>query len=211
MRPRILIADDHGLVVAGVSKLLEKDFEIAGVANDGRELIDLAKEQRPDAILLDISMPLLNGIEATRQICSEVPTAKIVVLTQQTGKEYVHAALQAGAKGYVVKQSAPTELVTALQEVLAGRYYLTSLVITSEIASFVRGAGTPYEWFGSQLTPRQREVLQLVGEGKTGKEIAGILQISIKTVEFHKAKLMDQLGLHTTAELTRYALEHGMI
>jgi DNA-binding NarL/FixJ family response regulator len=210
-KPRIVIADDHSLIVAGLSKLLEKDFEIAGVASNGRELVELAEQSKPDAILLDISMPLLNGIEASRQICRAVPKAKIVVLTQQTGKEYVQAALQAGARGYVVKQSAPTELVTALREVLAGRFYITRLVVPKEISTLVDRGGNPLEWFAGQLTPRQREVLQLVGEGKSGKEIAEILGISVKTVEFHKAKLMDQLGLHTTAELTRYALEHGII
>lgn len=210
-KPRILLADDHSLVVAGLSKLLEKDFEIAGVASNGRELVDLAVQLRPDAILIDISMPLLNGIEATRQICKAAPKSRVVVLTQQTGKEYVQAALQAGAKGYVVKQSAPTELLTALREVLAGRFYITRLVISKEIASLLNSGGNPLEWFAGQLTPRQREVLQLVGEGKSGKEIADILDISVKTVEFHKAKLMDQLNLHTTAELTRYAIEHGII
>jgi DNA-binding NarL/FixJ family response regulator len=211
MKPRILIADDHSLVLAGLSKLLEKEFEIVGVAGNGRELVQLAQECRPEAILLDITMPLLNGIEAARQICKSIPDCKIVVLTQQTGKEYVQAAFQAGAKGYVVKQSAPTELVTALHDVLAGRYYITSLVVPKEIASLLRDGRSPHEWFAGQLTPRQREVLQLVGEGKSGKEIADILHISLKTVEFHKAKLMDHLGLHTTAELTRYALEHGII
>lgn len=211
MKPRILLADDHGLVVAGLSKLLEKEFEIIGAASNGRELVELAEEGKPDVILLDISMPLLNGVEATRQICRANPKAKIVVLTQQTGKEYVQAALQAGAKGYVVKQSIPTELVTALHEVLAGRYYVTRLVIPKEIVSLLNGGGNLHEWFAGQLTPRQREVLQLIGEGKSGKEIADVLRISVKTVEFHKSKLMDQLGLHTTAELTRYALEHGII
>jgi DNA-binding NarL/FixJ family response regulator len=210
-KPRIVIADDHSLLVAGLSKLLEKDFEIIGVASNGRELVEMAEQHRPDAILIDISMPLLNGIEATRQICRAVPKTKIVVLTQQTGKEYVQAALQSGARGYVLKQSAPTELLTALREVLAGRFYITRLVIPKEVATLLDTGGNPLEWFAGQLTARQREVLQLVGEGKSGKEIADILQISVKTVEFHKAKLMDQLGLHTTAELTRYAIEHGII
>lgn len=210
-KPRILIADDHSLMVAGLSKLLEKNFEVAGVASDGREVVDLAMQIQPDAILLDISMPLLNGIEATRQISKALPKTRVVVLTQQVGKEYVQAALQAGARGYVVKQSAPTELVTALREVLAGRFYITRLVVPQEVAGLLDAGGNPLEWFAGQLTPRQREVLQLVGEGKSGKEIANILNISVKTVEFHKAKLMDQLGLHTTAELTRYAIEHGII
>lgn len=211
IKPRILIADDHSLVVAGLSKLLEKDFEIAGVASNGRELLELAEEQRPDAILLDISMPLLNGIEATRQVCKSIPKTRVVVLTQQTGKEYVKAALQAGARGYVVKQSAPTELLTALREVLAGRFYIARQIAPKEIANLLDNGGNPLDWFTGSLTGRQREVLQLVGEGKSGKEIGDILQISVKTVEFHKAKLMDQLGLRTTAELTRYAIEHGIV
>lgn len=210
-RPRILLADDHSLVVAGLSKLLEREFEIIGIASNGRDLVDLAEKQRPDLILVDISMPLLNGIEATRQICKTVPNPKILVLSQQTGKEYVLAALQAGAKGYVVKQSAPAELVTAIHEILAGRFYITRLVIPKEIATLFDPGGNAHSWFAGQLTPRQREVLQLIGEGKSGKEIAEILDISVKTVEFHKTKLMGQLGLHTTAELTRYALEHGII
>jgi DNA-binding NarL/FixJ family response regulator len=210
-KPRIVLADDHSLVVAGLSKLLEKDFEIVGVAGNGRELVEMAQQRKPDLILVDISMPLLNGIEATRQLCKAIPRARVVVLTQQTGKDYVQAALQAGARGYVVKQSAPTELLTALREVLAGRFYITSLVVPKDVIRVLSGGGTPHEWFASGLTPRQREVLQLVGEGKTGKEIADILQISIKTVEFHKAKLMDHLGLHSTAELTRYAIEQGII
>lgn len=211
MKPRILLADDHSLVAAGICKLLEKDFDIVGVVTTGREVVELAEKRKPDAILLDISMPLLNGIEATRQICKTNSHAKVLVLTQQTAKEYVQAALQAGAKGYVVKQSAPTELLTALREILAGRFYITRLVIPKEIATLLEAGATPDAWFGTELTPRQREVLQLVGEGKSGKEIAEILAISVKTVEFHKSKLMDQLGLHTTAELTRYALEHGII
>lgn len=211
VKPRILLADDHSLVVAGLSKLLEKEFEIVGIAKNGRELVEMAQQRKPDAILLDISMPLLNGIEATRQICTAMPRVRVLVLTQQTGKEYVQAALQAGARGYVVKQSAPAELVTALREVLAGRFYITSLVAPRELLGVLSSGGVPHQWFGSELTPRQREVLQLVGEGKSGKEIAEVLQISIKTVEFHKAKLMDQLGLHSTAELTRYALEQGII
>lgn len=211
MKPRILLADDHSLVVAGLSKLLEQEFEVIGVASNGRELVDLASQLRPDAILLDISMPLLNGIEATRQICQAFPSARIVVLTQQTGKEYVQAALQAGARGYLVKQSAPTELVTALHEVLSGRFYITSLVIPKDLSSLLGSGANMRQWFATQLTPRQREVLQLIGEGKSGKEIAEVLRISVKTVEFHKAKLMGELGLRTTAELTRYALEHGII
>ncbi len=211
MKPRLLLADDHALVLAGLSKLLEEQFDIVGTVSNGRELLDIVQRRKPDLILLDISMPQLNGIEAARQIQKIAPNIKIIILTQQTGKEYVQAAFQAGAKAYVLKQSAAAELITALEEVRAGRYYITPSIVPKDSLSTSGAKLSPTHWFGGQLTPRQREVLQLVGEGKSGKEIANALQISVKTVEFHKARLMDQLSLRTTAELTRYAIEHGII
>ena len=211
MKPRLLLADDHALVTAGITKLLDEQFDVIGTVNNGRELLDAVDSKKPDLVLLDISMPLLNGIEAARQIQKTAPNTKIVVLTQQSGKDYVYAAFLAGAKGYVLKQSAASELIKALQEVRAGHYYITPSLIPREATGILQNNVNPQDWFASQLTPRQREVLQLVGEGKSGKEIADTLHISVKTVEFHKARLMDQLGLHTTAELTRYALEHGII
>lgn len=211
MKPRLLLVDDHALVLAGLSKLLDEQFEVIGTLNNGRELLKVVQRQEPDLILLDISMPLLNGIEAARQVQRIAPHIKIIVLTQQTGKEYVQAAFQAGARGYILKQSAAEELLTALEEVRAGRYYITPSLVPQDIAGVLDGTLNPQAWFASELTPRQREVLQLVGEGKAGKEIADTLHISLKTVEFHKARLMDQLGLHTTAELTRYAIQQGII
>lgn len=211
MRPKLLLADDHALVVAGLCKLLDQHFDVIGTVSNGRELLNAVDRQRPDLILLDISMPLLNGIEAARQAQKKAPEVKIVVLTQQTAREYVQAAFEAGARGYILKQSAAEELIVALNEVQAGRYYITPSLIPKEVAGLIDTATNPHLWFGTQLTSRQREVLQLIGEGKSGKEIAFTLQISVKTVEFHKARLMDQLDLHTIAELTRYAIEHGII
>jgi DNA-binding NarL/FixJ family response regulator len=156
-------------------------------------------------------MPLLNGMEAARQIHASAPNVKVVFLTQQSHRTYVEEAFRAGASGYILKQSAASELVSALHEVLSGRYYVTPAVAGADIAAQLNGVANPADLFGSRLTPRQREVLQLVAEGKAAKEIAGIIGISVKTVEFHKAAIMEELGLRTTAELTRYAMEHGIV
>lgn len=210
-RSTLLLADDHTILLDGVRKLLESEYEIVGCAADGRELVAATLGLCPDAVLLDIGMPLLNGIEAARQIQRNSPHVKIVFLTQQSHRSYVQEAFRAGAAGYVLKQSAATELSTALREVLDGRYYVTPLVAGDEVASRLDPNTNPSELFGGTLTPRQREVLQLVAEGKAAKEIAAIVGISVKTVEFHKAAIMEELGLRTTAELTRYALQHGIV
>jgi len=209
VKPRLLIADDHGLVVEGLGKLLESEFDIIGWAANGRELVDLTRTLIPDIVIVDISMPELNGIEAMRQIVAENQTVKFVVLTQQTDRQYVQAAFRAGAHAYVVKQSAAAELRTAIREVLEGRFYVAPSIPRATDAP-IDPNRNPSEFFGGGLTPRQREVLQLVAEGKAAKEIAMILHISPKTVEFHKACLMDQLGLRSTAELTRYAISQGI-
>lgn len=210
---RILLADDHVMVSEALCTILEKDYEVAGSAKDGRELVEMAGRLTPDAIVLDISMPELNGIEACRQLQASGCTAKVVFVTQQLDPEYVRAAFDAGAMGYVAKQSASSELLRAVRLALLGRYYVTPLVSAeTEIGSAETvQRSNPAELFGSRLTGRQREVLQLVAEGKTTKEIASTLNISVKTVEFHRSSVMDQLGLRTTAELTRYALIHRII
>jgi DNA-binding NarL/FixJ family response regulator len=210
---RILVADDHVMVSEAICSILEKNYEVAGIAKDGRELVEKAFQLRPDVIVLDISMPELNGIEACRQLQALGCTAKVVFVTQQLGSEYVRAAFDAGAMGYVAKQSASSELLQAVRLALMGRYYVTPLVASgpdNEPAPKIQRSN-PAEMFGARLTGRQREVLQLVAEGKTTKEIAAALNISVKTVEFHRSCVMDQLGLRTTAELTRYALIHGVI
>jgi DNA-binding NarL/FixJ family response regulator len=210
---RILIADDHMMVLEGLCAVLEREYQIVGTANDGRRLVEKAEQLRPDVIALDVSMPELNGIEACRQIHKAMPSIRLVFVTQQLDSAYVRAAFEAGAMGYVAKQSASAELLEALRLVLSGRYYVTPLAITNtEVPETPRVLrSNPAQMFGARLTTRQREVLQLIAEGKTSKEVASALNISVKTVEFHRNALMDQLGLRTTAELTRYALLHGII
>jgi DNA-binding NarL/FixJ family response regulator len=209
-KPRLLLADDHTLVLEGLKKILESDFELAGAAENGRDLLRLAEELKPDVVLLDISMPQLNGIDACKQLLKSSPQAKVIFVTMHADSDYVSEAFRAGASGYLLKRSAASELVNAIHEVMKGRYYVTPLV-TREALGPLFGGGTETRKLSTTLTSRQREVLQLVAEGRSVKEIATILQVSAKTVEFHKSALMVRLGIHTTAELTRYAIEHGLI
>jgi DNA-binding NarL/FixJ family response regulator len=209
---RILLADDHALMLEGLLRLLSGHFEVVGTAPNGRVLVEEAKRLNPDAVVLDITMPELNGIEAAMRLRSLVPAAKVIFVSQQLDPAYLHAAFTAGAMGYVAKQSATTELVKAIQMALNGRYYVTPLANRelAEIAS-LNSRKNPAHMFGSELTPRQREVLQLVAEGKSTKEISAALQISAKTVEFHRNNLMDELGVRSIAELTRIAVSRGII
>jgi DNA-binding NarL/FixJ family response regulator len=209
MRPTILVADDHALVLEGFRKLLEHEFDVVATAHDGAQLLEETARLQPDLILVDISMPLLNGIEATRKILAAAPSAKIIIVTQHSDRRYVQAAFSAGARGYVLKHSAAPELVQAIHEVLAGRFYIAAAIEAPRNGRLDPNSN-PAEFFASELTPRQREVLQLIAEGRQAKQIAAILKISPKTVEFHKAALMDHLGLRTTAELTRYAIDQGI-
>lgn len=204
VRPRVLLADDHALVAAGLSKLLEQDFNLLGTVSDGRALITAAKTENPDVVLTDISMPMLNGLEAARQIRTTLPNCKIVFVTVHSDSAYVKEAFRAGGSGYVLKRSAAEELPVAIREVLNNNLYLTPLISQSTLEGVFNGvdARSPL------LSARQREVLQLVAEGHSAKEIGSILGISAKTVEFHKGSIMKKLDLHSTAELTRYALEH---
>lgn len=209
---RLLLADDHVLMLEGLARLLAQEFEIAGTVANGRDLLDEAERLKPDAIVLDIGMPEMNGIEAARRLNKQLPEVKVVFVTQQLDPAYVHAAFAAGAMAYVAKQSAATELVHAIQMALSDRYYVTPLAGKEAAQSANLDPGrNPAEMFGGRLTPRQREVLQLVAEGKSSKQIAAALNISTKTVEFHRNSLMDELGVRTTAELTRYALSRGIV
>ena len=210
-RPRILIGDDHEIILEGLRSLLAKDFEIVGFAVNGRDLVAEAGRLKPDAVLLDVSMPVLNGMEAARRIKEQAPWVRLLFVTQKSDREYVQAALRNGASGYVLKQVAVSEVGVALREILAGRYYVTPLLRTGIPDALFHSQHNPSELFGQALTPRQREVLQLLAEGKSNKEIAAALSISVKTVDFHKAGIMEELSLRTTAELTRYAIEHGII
>ena len=210
---RVLLADDHCLMLEGLIGILKHEYEIAGTAENGRVLLEQARHLKPDLVLLDVSMPELNGIEAARKLQEIAPEAKVVFVTQQLNPEYVRAAFQAGAMAYVAKQSAGRELLEALKLALEGRYYVTPLVSPREgHAAPLRGARTnPAPLFGARLTPRQREVLQLIAEGKSGKEISAALNISVKTVEFHRNAIVKALSLRTTAELTRYAIAQGIV
>jgi len=205
-RARILLADDHSLVAAGICKLLEAEFELIGTVGDGRALVASAKSDPPDVILLDISMPILNGLEAARQIRAALPNVKLIFVTVHSDNAYVMEAFRSGGSGYVLKRSAASELPVAIHEVLNGNLYVTPLIGKSAAEGFRGG----HETQKSILSGRQREVLQLVAEGYSAKEIASLLGISSKTVEFHKGLIMKKLDLHSTAELTQYALEHGI-
>lgn len=210
-RPRVLIADDHVLLLEGLRKLLEKDFELVGAVEDGRALVKAATEVKPDVIVMDISMPVLNGIEAARQIVRLNPDAKIIFLTMHADLTYVSESFRAGGSGYVLKRSAASELSQAIRSVLSGQRYVTPLLAAQErglTAQKLRGEDASAS---GRLTPRQREVLQLVAEGYSSKQIAGLLGVSEKTVEFHKSAIMSRLELRSTAALTKYALDHGII
>lgn len=209
-RPRVLLVDDHTLVLDGFRKLLEDRCEIVGVAEDGRTLLRMAQELQPDIVTLDISMPQLNGVDAARMLKKILPRIKLIFVTMHADQAYVNEAFKAGASGYLLKRSAGSELLQAIQSVMNGQCYVTPLVAKGLVQSVVSG-GRPGAQKEKSLTSRQREVLQLVAEGMTVKEIASALDLSPKTVEFHKSQIMTQLDLHTTAELTKYALVHGLL
>ena len=208
-RPRVLIADDHTLVTDGLRRILEPECEVVGAVEDGRSLLVAAEELKPDIILLDISMPLLNGVDAARRLHDIVPSAKVIFVTMHADATYVTGAFRAGASGYVLKRCASMELLNAVHEILRGRTYVTPLIrkdILGQLPGWPLGSGET----SGELTDRQREVVQLVAEGHPVKEIAAILNISQKTVAFHKSNVMRRLGIRSTAELTKYALEHGI-
>jgi len=207
-KPRLLLADDHAILVEGLKALLAAEFEVVATAGDGRAVLEAAEKYQPDIILLDISMPGLNGIEAARRLKQTNPDAKLIILTMHGDLSFVSAAFEAGISGYVLKQSAPTELVTALHDVDGGGRYISSL-IQNRLGAKTPGFLRPKKLSGD-LTSRQREVLQLLAEGRVRKEIAQILGVSVKTVEFHKQKITEKLGIHTDAELTAYAIRHGI-
>ena len=212
MRPRILIADDHSLILAGIRKLVETEGDVVGTVEDGRALVEEAQKLRPDLILLDISMPLLNGLDAARQLTKLVPDSKLIFLTMHATPTYATEAFKAGASGYLIKRSAASELKQAIQAVMRGQHYMTPLITKDVLAATLHPPqSTVRQRPVAALTPRQREVLQLIAEGKGTKDIATLLNISVKTVEFHKFRVMDALDLHSTAELTKYAVAEGLV
>lgn len=211
-RPRILMADDHAIVLAGLRKLVEAEGDVVGMVEDGRALVEAAQQLRPDIVLLDISMPLLNGLDAARQISKLVPESKLIFLTMHATPTYATEAFKAGASGYLIKRSAAVELKQAIQAVMRGQHYMTPLITKDVLAATLHSLeGQLSKPLVTSLTPRQREVLQLVAEGKGTKAIASILNISVKTVEFHKFRIMSELDLHSTAELIKYAISEGLV
>jgi DNA-binding NarL/FixJ family response regulator len=209
-KPSILLADDHTLFVEALHNVLEPEFTLVGEVGDGRALLEAAPRLLPDVILLDLSMPLLNGIDAAYQLKRLVPNTKLLFLSMHGDATYVTEAFRAGAAGYVLKRSTATELLQAIRAVLRGQLYLSPMLAKDMLDPLLhskRSMTAPQK----QLTMRQREVLQLVAEGRSLKEIASILCVSVKTVEFHKTRIVKQLGLSTTADLTKYAVTHGLV
>jgi two-component system response regulator NreC len=214
MSLRILLADDHELVRAGLRSILERQagMEVVAEAETGREAVRLTKELSPDIVLMDVSMPELNGVEATRQILNADPNAKVIALSMYSDRQFVAEVLKAGALGYLLKNSALAELVMAIQAVAKRSVYLSPKIAGVVVEDYVRhspGSQAVGGAFGT-LTPREREVLQLLAEGKTSKEIAAHLNITAKTVETHRGQIMDKLNLRSVAELTKYAIRHGL-
>ena len=209
---RVLLADDHTLVRAGLRKLVESmaGMEVVGEADDGLALIALAERLQPNLILMDIAMPGLNGLEATLRVQKVSPETKVLILSMHQNEEYVRQALRHGASGYMLKDAAPMELELALKAVMRGETYLSPAVSKGVVSDYVQRLRGD-EPQGAQLTPRQREVLQLVAEGHSTKEIARRLDLSVKTVDTHRTQLMKQLDIHEVAGLVRYAMRVGLI
>lgn len=210
MEIKILLCDDHKIFREGLKNLIApvKNFRVVGEAADGASSVELAARLRPDVVIMDISMPVLNGIGATRRIVAADKKARVVALSMHSEKRYVLEALRAGAKGYLLKESAFEELSAAIRSVYAGKTYLDPSVASSVVEDYLAaGAGSAKV---SPLSDREREVLQLIAEGKTTKQLALLLKVSVKTVETHRNRLMEKLGIHSVAGLTKYAVREGL-
>lgn len=209
---RILLADDHKLFIDGLGSLLDRrtGVEIVGAARDGLTAVRLASELKPDLILMDVSMPQLNGIEAARKILAENPSIHIVMLSMHADRRYVVESLRAGARGYLLKDSASEELLRVMERVSAGELYLSSKMSGEIIQDYLRVAESGKSTAFSVLSPREREVLQLLAEGNSTKEIAARLTVSVKTIETHRSQIMNKVDLHSVAELTKYAIREGI-
>jgi DNA-binding NarL/FixJ family response regulator len=210
---RILLADDHVLVLAGIRGLIEEieGTKIVAEATNGRDAVALAKQHRPDLVVMDISMKELNGIEATAQIKAELPDTRVLILSMHTTEEFVRRAIRAGASGYLVKDSAPLDLRMAIAAVMRNEIYLSPRISKHVVAGFLGGGGSADSSSLDALTARQREILQMVAEGKSTKEIAFELDVSVKTVETHRAALMERLDIRDVAGLVMYAVRHGLV
>jgi DNA-binding NarL/FixJ family response regulator len=209
-RARILVADDHSLVLEGIRRLLENHYDVVGSADNGKTLVKEAIRLQPELVVLDISMPILNGVDAGREIRKVLPRTKLVFLSMHSNAVYVRKAIEVGASAYVLKSGASEELLKAIEMTKRGSTYFSPGLSHDVIESVsTRSKGSSRHVV--ELTVRQREILQLIAEGKQNKEIAGILCVSVKTVEFHRSRLMARLGAHTVAELTRFAIQEGLI
>jgi len=206
-RTKVLLADDHAMVVEGLAALLKERFDLVGTVGDGNAMLEAARKLRPDVIIADVAMPVLSGIEALRRLTAAKSPAKVIILTMHLDAELATEAFRAGASGYVLKVSAGEELITAIQEVMQGRMYLTPLITKGVVSTLME----PAPKAAVKLTPRQGEVLRHIAEGRRMKEIAAILDLSTRTVETHKYEMMRSLGVESTAELVRYAIQIGLV
>jgi DNA-binding NarL/FixJ family response regulator len=209
-RPRVLLADDHRVVSEGLKRLLADDFDLVGMVEDGRALVAEARKLKPDVVVADISMPHLNGIDAMALLKRDNPNIRVVFLTMHQDPAYARRALEAGAAGFVLKHSAPAELVMAIQAALKGQTFITPALAESVLR---QARHEPHDTKDAAeiLTPRQREILKLLAEGRSAKEIAAALAISSRTVEFHKYQMMESHGLQSSAELIHFAIKHGIV
>jgi DNA-binding NarL/FixJ family response regulator len=205
--PRVLLADDHALLLGAFEKLLATECEVVGLASDGRALVAAAEALKPDLIVLDIAMPLLNGLEAGRQIKRKLPDVKLVFLTMNEDPELAAEAFRSGASAYLLKRSAASELTTAIREVMNGQSYVTPLITSGMVGSLLKKKDSGE----ADLTPRQREVLQLLAEGHSMKEVASLLNLTPRTVAFHKYEMMKRLNVNSTAELIQYAVKRHIV
>jgi two-component system response regulator NreC len=208
MPTRIILADDHVIVRQGIKSLLEREgLQVVAEASDGREAIGYAESLSPDVVVMDIGMPMLNGMEAARELARCCPKVKPILLTQHDEPQYVSAALKAGVKGYVLKSQISGELIQAIHQVLRGQVYLSPGISGAVIAAYK----SKTEIAADPLTSRERQVLQLIAEGKSTKDVAALLGVSVKTAESHRSRLMQKLDIHETASLVRYAVKHGLV
>ena len=210
----VLLVEDHTIVRKGLRSLLstEEDIEVIGEAENGREAVNFVEKHRPDIVVMDISMPLLNGMEATKQIKKRFPKTSVLILTMHANEEYIFEIIRAGASGYIVKKAAPEELIMAIQAVSRGEKFFSPMVSTKIVDELLKtGISGHDEPSHPSLTCREREVLQLIAEGHTNREIAEILFVSVRTVDAHRSHIMEKLDLHSAADLTRYAIQKGII
>ena len=212
MGMRILLADDHQIVREGLRTMLQKndDMEVVGEAADGRTAVQMAEEMSPDVVVMDVGMPGLNGIEATRQLMNKEPDAKVVALSMHADRRFMGEMLKAGAKGYLLKDGAFEELATAIRAVVSDKVYLSTRIADVVVDDYVRRQSNDQPSAFAKLTPREREVLQLMAEGRATKEIAMDLHVSIKTIETHRRQIMEKLNIYSVAELTKYAIREGL-